>query len=68
MWYKRPMPPLNQPGLFRAIGRWSLVALIVNSIIGSGLFGLPGVIAGTLGKASPWAVLVAGAVVGVVMG
>jgi len=62
------MPPPNQPGLVRAIGRWSLAALIVNSIIGSGLFGLPGVIAATLGKASPWAVLLAGALVGVVMG
>ncbi|MGA8151191.1 MAG: amino acid permease [Terriglobales bacterium] len=62
------MPPPTQAGLVRAIGRWSLAALIVNSIIGSGLFGLPGVIAGTLGKASPWAVLLAGAAVGVVMG
>jgi basic amino acid/polyamine antiporter, APA family len=62
------MPPPNQPGLVRAIGRWSLAALIVNSMIGSGLFGLPGVIAGILGKASPWAVLAAGALVGVVMG
>jgi len=68
LWYKRPMPPPSHPGLVRAIGRWSLAALIVNSIIGSGLFGLPGVIAGTLGKASPWAVLLAGAVVGIVMG
>ena len=68
LWYKRPMPPPNQPRLVRAIGRWSLAALIVNSIIGSGLFGLPGAIAGTLGKASPWAVLLAGAVIGVVMG
>jgi len=57
----------NQPELVRAIGRWSLAALIVNSIIGSGLFGLPGVVAGTLGKASPWAVLLAGALIGVVM-
>jgi len=61
------MPSPSQPGLVRAIGRWSLTALIVNSIIGSGLFGLPGVIAGMLGKVSPWAVLLAGAIVGVVM-
>ena len=27
--------------LVRAIGRWSLTALVVNSIIGSGIFALP---------------------------
>jgi basic amino acid/polyamine antiporter, APA family len=59
---------MHPPELVRAIGRWSLAALIVNSIIGSGLFGLPGVVAATLGKASPWAVLLAGALIGVVMG
>ena len=51
----------------RAIGRWSLVALVVNSIIGSGVFGLPSVVAGLLGAASPWAVLVAGAAVGIII-
>jgi basic amino acid/polyamine antiporter, APA family len=47
--------------LLRAIGRWSLVALVVNSIIGSGIFGLPSTVAGILGNASPYAVLAAGA-------
>jgi basic amino acid/polyamine antiporter, APA family len=61
------MLPSNQPRLVRAIGRWSLVALIVNSIIGSALFGLPGVIAAALGRFSAWAVLLAGAMVAVVM-
>ena len=51
----------------RAIGRWSLVALVVNSIIGSGVFGLPSVLAGLVAKASPWAVLLGGAVIGVIM-
>jgi len=51
----------------RAIGRWSLVALVVNSIIGSGVFGLPSVLAGLLGAASPWAVLLAGAAVGIII-
>ncbi len=53
--------------LVRAIGRWSLAALTINSIIGSGVFGLPSVIAGLLGKASTWAVLLAGAAIGVIM-
>ena len=54
----------NLPGnaqLIRAIGRWSLTALVVNSIIGSGVFGLPSTVAGLLGRVSPLAVLLAGA-------
>src|SRR5271155_3834682 len=56
-----------QTGLVRAIGRWSLAALIVNSIIGSGIFGLPGTVAGLLGKRSVLAVLIAGVAMGVIM-
>jgi basic amino acid/polyamine antiporter, APA family len=54
--------------LVRAIGRWSLVALVVNSIIGSGVFGLPSVVAALLGSASIWAVLAAGVVMSIIMG
>jgi amino acid transporter len=54
-------------GLVRAIGRWSLAALVVNSIIGSGIFALPADVARLIGGASPWAVLVAGAAAGVIM-
>jgi len=54
-------PRTSQPQLVRAIGRWSMVALAVNSILGSGIFGLPSVIARLLGSASPAAVLIAGA-------
>jgi len=53
--------------LVRAIGRWSLAALAVNSVIGSGIFGLPGTVAGLLGKRSVVAVLIAGAAMGVIM-
>ncbi len=53
--------------LIRALGRWALAALVVNSIIGSGVFALPGVIAGMLGPASPWAVLVAAAGIAVIV-
>ncbi len=62
--------PLNprRDELVRAIGRWSLVALVVNSIIGSGVFGLPSVVAGLIGNYSPYAVLAAGAGMGVIMG
>jgi len=60
-------PGLAQPGLVRAIGRWSLAALAVNSVIGSGIFGLPATVAGLLGQRSVVAVLVAGAAMGVIM-
>jgi basic amino acid/polyamine antiporter, APA family len=54
-------------GLVRAIGRWSLTALTVNSVIGSGVFGLPATVAGLLGKNSVLAVLIAGAAMGVII-
>src|ERR1700691_1261349 len=56
-----------QHQLIRAIGRWSLVALVVNSIIGSGVFGLPSVVAGLIGNYSPYAVLAAGAGMSVII-
>ena len=56
-----------QQGLIRAIGRWSLVALVVNSIIGSGVFGLPSTVAGLIGSYSPYAVLAAGAGMSLIM-
>jgi basic amino acid/polyamine antiporter, APA family len=61
----QPVPP--GPQLVRAIGRWSLAALTVNSVIGSGIFGLPAVVAALLGPASPLAVLLAGAGMAVIM-
>jgi amino acid transporter len=61
------LPGTEPTRLVRAIGRWSLAALVVNSIIGSGVFGLPSEVARLVGRASPWAVLLAGAAVGVVM-
>jgi APA family basic amino acid/polyamine antiporter len=53
--------------LVRAIGRWSLVALVVNSIIGSGVFGLPSAVAALIGNYSPYAVLAAGAGMSVII-
>jgi len=57
----------SKQGLVRAIGRWSLAALTVNCIIGSGVFGLPAVLAQKVGRASVLAVLLGGAAAGVVM-
>ena len=55
-------------GLVRAIGRWSLTALIVNSIIGSGVFGLPSTVVSLIGDLSPIAVPLAGAGMGTIFG
>ena len=63
-----PTVSATRPALIRAIGRWSLVALVVNSILGSGVFGLPSTVAGLLGNYSPYAVLAAGAGMGLIMG
>jgi basic amino acid/polyamine antiporter, APA family len=63
----RTPPQPVQPQLLRAIGRWSMVALVVNSIVGSGIFGLPAVLAGLLHEVSPLAVLIAGAGMGVII-
>jgi APA family basic amino acid/polyamine antiporter len=56
------------PQLVRAIGRWSMVALTVNSILGSGIFLLPSVVAGLAGPMSPAAVLLAGIAMAVIIG
>lgn len=57
----------DSKGLVRAIGRWSLAALIVNCIIGSGVFGLPSVLAGLLGRASIVAVLLGAAAMAIIL-
>lgn len=41
-------------GLRRAIGRWDLVALLINGIVGAGIFGLPSRVHALLGS---WALL-----------
>jgi amino acid transporter len=53
--------------LVRAIGRWSLAALTVNCIIGSGVFGLPSVLVGLVGRASVVAVLLAAAAMSIIL-
>src|SRR5690349_18950020 len=53
--------------LVRAIGRWSLAALTVNFMVGSGVFGMPSILAGLLGRASVLVVLIAAAAIATVM-
>ncbi len=56
----------DKHNLVRAIGRWSLIALMVNFTIGAGIFGLPSVAARLLGSQSPIAYLIAAAGIGVI--
>jgi APA family basic amino acid/polyamine antiporter len=58
---------VSRGDLVRAIGRWSFAALVINCTIGSGVFGLPSVVATDVGRASVAAVLVAGVAVAVIM-
>ena len=60
------MSEAARPQLIRVIGRWSLAALAVNGVVGSGIFGLPSPLAAALGSASPWAVLLAGGAMAVI--
>jgi len=54
--------------LVRAIGRWSLAALMINLVIGSGIFGLPSKIASLTGRQSPLVFVIAAAGIAVIAG
>lgn len=56
----------NHSLLVRDLGRWSLAALMLNTMIGSSIFGLPSLIAAHLGRWSPAGYLVAFAGVAVI--
>jgi amino acid transporter len=51
----------------RSIGKFGLAALIVNSIIGSGIFGIPSELIRVVGRASPIAMIAAGLVAAIIM-
>lgn len=58
---------LGQPAMLRRVGRWQLVGLSINDVIGSGIFLLPAAAAALLGPVSIWAVLLAGGAVGLLV-
>lgn len=60
-------PSDRAPELARVMGRATLAALVVNAVIGSGIFGLPSVLARLLGPLAPWAWIVGAVGNGVVM-
>ncbi|HEV3483069.1 MAG TPA: APC family permease [Candidatus Acidoferrales bacterium] len=54
-------------GFVRSIGRWAMAALVVNCIIGSGIYGIPSELTGLLGSASPLAMVGAGLATATIM-
>ena len=53
--------------LIRGIGRWDLTAIVINTIIGAGIFGLPSKVYAALGVYSLGAFIACGLVVGVII-
>lgn len=57
----------TNPGLVRGIGRWDLVAVTINGIIGAGIFGLPSKVFALIGPYSLIAFVVCGMVVSLIV-
>jgi amino acid transporter len=59
-------PSRHDTRLVRAIGRWSLAALMFNTIIGASVFGIPALLAARLGALSVPGYLIAAVGVGII--
>jgi len=55
--------PQSPHGLLRAVGRWQILGLSINSVVGSGVYLLPAAAFALLGPWSVWGVILAGATV-----
>jgi len=53
--------------LLRALGRWDLLALVINGIVGAGIFGLPAKVQSLLGIYGLAAIVACAAVIGLVI-
>src|SRR5262250_3231806 len=51
----------------RSIGRWTMTALVINGIFGSGIFALPGELNRLLGRASSFAMIFAALAMAIIM-
>jgi basic amino acid/polyamine antiporter, APA family len=58
----------SSPGLSRTIGRWSLAALMINSILGVSIFRLPSDLAAKLGGLSPLSCIAVGVGISIIAG
>ncbi len=57
----------ERPDLERALGRWDLLALVINGIVGAGIFGLPAKVQALLGVYGFAAILACAAIIGLVI-
>jgi amino acid transporter len=55
-------------GLIRTFGRWTLTGLMLNAILGAGVYGLPSLVAAQLGSLAWLGVLLTGVAIGSVVG
>lgn len=55
---------MEKPNLIRAIGRWDLTAIAINTVIGAGIFGLPAKVTALIGSYSLIAFLICALIVG----
>jgi amino acid transporter len=56
----------NKPALLRALGRWDLVFITINSTVGAGILGLPGKVYALLGPYSVFTCAAGGLLMGLV--
>src|ERR1700674_253100 len=63
------VPALLRCGVpfIRSIGRWTMTALVINGIIGSGIFGVPSELIRLLGRASMIAMIIAALGMAIIM-
>ncbi|MEO7082966.1 MAG: amino acid permease [Gemmatimonadaceae bacterium] len=58
---------MTAPRLVRALGRWDLVALVINGILGAGIFGLPAKVHALLGAWGIVAIIACALLMGVII-
>ena len=57
---------MNEPKLVRGIGRWDFTAIVINTIIGAGIFGLPSKVYAQIGSYSLIAFVACALIIGLV--
>ncbi|MGE3467755.1 MAG: APC family permease [Pyrinomonadaceae bacterium] len=58
---------MNEEKLVRGLGRWDFTAVVVNTIIGAGIFGLPAKVYAQIGAYSLMAFVACGVIVGLIV-
>jgi APA family basic amino acid/polyamine antiporter len=58
---------MTEEKLVRGLGRWDLVAITINSIIGAGIFGLPSKVAALIGSYSIFAFILCAVIIAIIV-